>query len=190
MAWTVTGNIKGPQGAQGPQGPKGDDGAGIAIAGSVATYADLPTGLTTADAGDGYLVGADGKLYIWSGTAFPADGSGVEFRGPKGEKGDTGDQGPQGLQGPKGDTGAQGPKGDTGDTGPQGIQGVQGETGAQGIQGLQGAQGAQGPQGDPGPAGADGTHWFTGSGAPSAIAGSKAGDLYLDTTDGTVYVLS
>ena len=42
MAWAVAGNIRGPQGPQGDPGPKGDDGAGIQIAGSVATYGDLP----------------------------------------------------------------------------------------------------------------------------------------------------
>lgn len=129
MAWGQIASIKGPQGDQGPQGPQGiqgiqgvqgipgQDGAGIEIAGSVATYGDLPTGLTSANAGEGYLVQADGKLYIWDGSAFPANGAGVEFRGPKG------------------DTGATGPQGDTG---PQGIQGIQG------IQGVQGPSGSRG----------------------------------------------
>ncbi len=68
-------------------GNDGADGAGIEIAGSVATHAALPGGLGPGNAGEGYLVEADGKLYIWSGTAFPADGSGVEFRGPQGAAG-------------------------------------------------------------------------------------------------------
>lgn len=169
MAWQQLTSIKGPQGAQGPtgpQGPKGDkgdtgaagaDGAGIEIAGSVATYANLPTGLTAANSGDGYLVNADGKLYIWDGSAFPANGQGVAF------------QGPVGPQGPKGDTGAQGAQG------AQGIQGVKGDTGAQGTQGT---------------AGLRGTQWFTGTGAPGTIAGSAAGDLYLDLATGTVYTLA
>lgn len=107
MAWGQVANIRGPQ------GPPGQDGAGIEIAGSVATYANLPTTLGPADAGDGYLVEADGLLYIWDGTAFPANGSGIEFRGP---------EGPQGIQG---------------------IQGVQGETGDQGIQGDPGPRGSK-----------------------------------------------
>jgi hypothetical protein len=129
MAWQSVGTLKGPQGAQGPQGeqgpqgiqgPPGEDGAGIEIAGSVANYAALPSDLGPDDAGDGYLVQADGKLYIWDGDSFPADGGGVEFRGP---------QGPQGIQG---------------ETGPQGPQGIQGETGATGPQGPAGADGARG----------------------------------------------
>jgi len=44
----------------------------------------LPKGLTAADAGEAHEVRADGKLYVWSGTRFPADGAGSEFRGPAG----------------------------------------------------------------------------------------------------------
>lgn len=163
MAWTATGNIRGPQGAQGLKGDKGDAGAGIAIAGSVATYANLPGGLGPADAGKGYLVAADGKLYIWSGTSFPANGAGAEFRGPTGLPGVQGDQG------------------------IQGIQGVKGDTGAQGIQGL---KGDKGDKGDTGTSGVRGSNWYTGSGAPTTIAGSAVGDMYLDVTDGSVYKLS
>lgn len=166
MAWVQTGNIRGPQGpqgVQGPAGPAGEDGKGISIAGSAATYAALPTGLGPADAGKGYLVDADGLLYIWSGTAFPADGNGVAFKGDPGPQGPQGEQGPQGIQGP------QGPKGDTGNTG---------------------ADGPPGPQGAQGPAGTNGTRWFTGAGAPGVVPGAVLNDLYLDTTDGTVYVLN
>lgn len=130
-----------PQGAQGPQGPKGDDGAGISIEGSVSTYANLPTNLTPADEGKGYYVEDEGRLYIWNGTSFPADGSGVQIQGPKGDKGDTGDTGPQGPQGETGATGATGPEGPEGPQGPQGVQGPQG------IQGIQGPAGADGTDG-------------------------------------------
>jgi hypothetical protein len=34
------------------------------------------------------------------------------------------------------------------------------------------------------------TEWFTGSGPPGTIPGSKPGDLYLDTATGDVYLLS
>lgn len=116
----------GPQGPAGPQGEKGDPGAGISISGEVETYADLPSGLTEADAGKSYIVKADGLLYIWSGTSFPENGKGTTFVGP---------------QGPKGDPGEKGDKGDQGEQGQQGIQGV---------------QGIQGEKGEPGEAGADG----------------------------------
>jgi len=77
--------------------------------------------------------------------------------------------------------------------GPQGPAGVAGPTGAAGSQGP---AGPQGPQGIQGPAGADGLigprgrGWFTGTGAPPpTIPGAVDGDLYLDLTTGTVYVL-
>lgn len=52
------------------------------------------------------------------------------------------------------------------------------------TRGIPGPQGPQGPKGDPG------TKWHTGTGAPGAIPGAVAGDMYLDTSDGTIYVLS
>lgn len=154
MAWTAVGSLKGPKGdqgdpgAQGIQGPKGDqgiqgiqglqgtqgiqgpagadgaDGKGIEIAGSAATYAALPSNLGPGDAGKGYLVNSDGKLYIWDGTQFPADGSGVAFQGPKGDQGVQGEPGVQGLQG------VQGPKGDPGDPGDTGAAGATGARGS------------------------------------------------------------
>lgn len=131
--WTQLVSLKGPQGDQGPigsqgtqgvQGVPGVDGAGIAIAGSVATYGDLPTGLTSADAGDGYIVtNPDGKLYIWDGSAFPAEGAGTAFRGPQGL------QGPQGVEGPAGSQGIQGIQGEIGNTGSAGARGATWYTG-------------------------------------------------------------
>lgn len=152
MAWQQTGSLKGPQGDPGPQGeqgpigpagpdgpegprgpagpdgpegprgPQGEDGKGIEIAGQVATYADLPGDLTPGDAGQGYLVAADGRLYVWSGTAFPDDGQGVEFQGPEGPEGPRGPAGPDGGQGPQGADGPQGPEGPTGPAGPRGTR--------------------------------------------------------------------
>lgn len=78
---------------RGQKGAKGDAGAGLQITGSVDTYADLPTDLTPADAGKAYFNQADGKLYVWSGTQFPANGQGSQF------KGDTGAQGLPGQDG-------------------------------------------------------------------------------------------
>lgn len=201
MAWTTQGNIKGPkgdQGDQGIQGPAGADGKGISIAGSVATYAALPTGLGPTDSGKGYLVEADGLLYIWSGTAFPADGSGVAF------KGDKGDQGIQGVQGDQGIQGIQGPKGDTGNAGNDGaaatiavgtVTGLAaGATPTINNSGT--AQAAtfnfgipKGDKGDTGTAGTNGAKWFNGTGAPGSVSGSSPGDYYLDTTSGDVFKL-
>ena len=150
---------RGPQGSQGAKGDTGDagaDGAGIEIAGSVPTYAELPDDLDAGDAGSGYMVAADGKLYIWDGSAFPSSGDGVEFRGPKGDKGDAGDQG------------------------IQGIQGIAGNDGADGADGSDGSDGATGATG------ARGSKWFTGAGSPSGVSGSLPGDMYMDTTNGDV----
>ena len=49
----------------------------IALSGRVATYSALPSGLGSGDAGKAYYVEADGLVYIWSGTAFPASGNGI-----------------------------------------------------------------------------------------------------------------
>lgn len=187
MAWTQTGNLKGPkgdtgprgpEGAQGvqgppgpvgpkgdqgekgpagPQGPRGVDGKGVSVAGQVATYADLPKDLTSRDAGKGWLVEADGDLYVWSGSNFPPNGSGADFRGPEGPAGPTG---PQGVAGPPGAAGARGPAG---------------------------VQGPAGKQGDPGPRG---SKWFFGDGAPGTIQGSLPGDVYMDRVTGTMYQLN
>lgn len=62
---------------------KGDKGDGLKIDGSVPTYADLPA-LTAADMGKTYLVDADGRLYFWSGTAWPASGQGLLIKGEDG----------------------------------------------------------------------------------------------------------
>lgn len=155
----------GAVGPQGPKGEKGDPGTGIAIAGEVPTYADLPTNLTPEDAGKAYIVKADGLLYVWTGASFPADGAGTVFVGPKGDKGDKGpkgDTGEQGAIGPKGDQGEQGIQGEPG---PQGLQGEKGETGATGPAGPQGDAGPMGPQG---PAGQDGQPGAPGEDGKSA----------------------
>ncbi|RYE41307.1 MAG: hypothetical protein EOP24_37505 [Hyphomicrobiales bacterium] len=92
---------QGPQGEPGPQGeigPQGPQGEGLHIDGQVADYASLPT-LTAPDEGSGYIVTADGKLYVWDGTAWPADGAGVVIQGTEGPAGPTGPTGPTGPAG-------------------------------------------------------------------------------------------
>ncbi|MCP9868681.1 collagen-like protein [Cyanobium sp. Cruz-8D1] len=103
------------------------------------------------------------------------------IRGPEGPSGPQGSPGVLGPQGPAGSQGPQGPSGLQGPAGPSGPTGTAGPTGPQGIQGSVGADGLIGPRG---------TGWFTGTGAPPAvIPGAVDGDLYLDLTTGTVYVL-
>jgi hypothetical protein len=94
--------IQGVQGIQGQQGIQGDAGTGINYQNEVATYADLPA---TANIGDAYLNLADGKLYIYGASGWPADGNGATFMGPQGIQGP---QGVQGVQGEKGDPGVLG----------------------------------------------------------------------------------
>lgn len=69
--------------APGVQGPPGH---GVNLAGAVATYADLPA-LTASDAGKAFMVQDDGRLYVWSGVSWPADGAGAQFRGEVGPEG-------------------------------------------------------------------------------------------------------
>lgn len=155
--------IQGPQGDTGPQGPQGIQGAtgaAATIEGSVATVGDLPS--TGVAVGDGYIVQADGDLYIWNGTTWTSVG---QIVGPQGPAGPTG---PQGIQGVQGDTGAQGPQG------IQGVQGDTGPTGATGPQGIQGIQGVQGDTGPAGPAGPTGPTGATGATGPSGVVAVTA----------------
>ena len=169
--WTLTGNIKGPQGnagatgATGPQGPAGVAGA-TGLTGlqgpAGAAGPQGPAGATGPQGapglnGNGILNGAiapsnnqgvDGDFFVNTTTNTiygpKANGvwpSGVSLVGPQGPAGATGATGPQG---PAGATGAVGPQG------PVGATGLQGPAGATGPQGLMGATGATGPQGPAG----------------------------------------
>lgn len=71
-------------GVNGAPGEKGEPGAGLQIAGSVNTYSELPSDLTEDDAGKAYFNQDDGKLYIWTGAAWPAEGEGSQFKGDAG----------------------------------------------------------------------------------------------------------
>lgn len=85
-AWTLKGNIKGPQGvqgeqgaagatgetgAQGPQGPAGPTGIAVHVIGIVSSTAELPTPTALADLTAAYLVGASSpyNLYIQVGNS-------------------------------------------------------------------------------------------------------------------------
>ena len=65
----------------------GPQGGGVRLDGAVASYADLPSDLGVEDAGASYVTQDDGLLYVWSGTAWPAEGAGSQFRGDKGDRG-------------------------------------------------------------------------------------------------------
>lgn len=177
MGATGPQGAQGIQGVQGVQGVKGDAGVSLDINGTVATYSALPSNPA---AGDAYVVAADGLLYFYDGTAWPANGSGVPFVGPAGP------QGVQGIQGIQGVTGPQGAIGPTGPTGPQGAQGIQG---IQGVAGPQGPTGPTGPQGEQGVAGQAanirGTV-ATYSALPSS--GLADGDAYVVVADGRLYI--
>ena len=55
----------------------------ISLSGRVATYPALPSGLGSGDAGKAYYVEADGLVYIWNGSAWPANGAGVSTSGAR-----------------------------------------------------------------------------------------------------------
>lgn len=165
---------------KGDKGDKGDPGAGLVITGSVATYGDLPTNLTPADAGKAYFVQADGKLYVWSGTAFPADGEGSQFEGPKGDPGDPG-------------TAATIAAGTTTTTAPGTNASVQNVgTSSQAIFNFSIPRGDKGEPGVDGTDGADGADGFsptatvtqTSSGATISIT-DKNGTTTANVTNGT-----
>jgi hypothetical protein len=96
----------GPTGVTGSQGPKGDPGRDLAVKGTVANFAALPsTGVVD---GDTYVTANDGKLYVYD-SGPPASWTAIATAvGPKGETGAVGPQGPAGAQGPQG---VQGPAG-------------------------------------------------------------------------------
>lgn len=66
---------------------RGRDGTSLQITGQVPTYADLPNDLGLADRGALYIVKSDDLGYVWNGYNWPADGDGIEIRGPQGETG-------------------------------------------------------------------------------------------------------
>ena len=172
---------QGPQGVQGIQGPKGDKGAtGDRGAtgergpqGATGAAATIKVGtVSTGNPGtDATVVNAGTANAAVFNFTIPRGATGaIGPQGPAGAKGATGDRGPAGLQGPAGDRGPQGP---TGPVGPKGAAG------------------------DRGPAGTNGTSaaWHSGTAVTGtstsaiavAVSGSKAGDMYLNTSTSNVY---
>ena len=194
--WTLTGNIKGPQGtagatgATGPQGPAGATGA-TGLTGAVGPQG--PAGSTGATG----LTGAVGP----QGPAGSTGATGLTgAAGPQGPAGSTGATGLTGAAGPQGPAGTNGNAVLNGATSPNNNQGVngdffintatntiygpkangawpagvslvgpQGPTGAAGATGPQGVAGAVGPQG---PAGATGLTGAAGAVGPQGPAGA------------------
>ena len=94
--------VPGPTGPQGIPGEVGQPGVSLDSEGTVPTYADLPA---DPPAGSAWVVAADGLLYFFDGTTFPADGAGVPFQGPQGVPGLQGVAGPAGPSAVSADAG-------------------------------------------------------------------------------------
>jgi hypothetical protein len=90
------------------------------------------------------------------------------------------------IRGPAGPPGIQGERGVQGE---RGIQGPEGPAGRAGDPGPPGERGIQGPAGNTGATGTRGTRWQSGAGAPVSLSGTIAGDMYLNTTTGHVYMV-
>jgi hypothetical protein len=195
--WTLTGNIKGPQGnagATGPQGPAGATGP-TGLTGATgpqgpagATGLQGPAGATgaTGPAGAQGIAGTNGingtnGTAVLNGNTNPAAGTGVNgdfyintatntIYGPKANG-----AWPAGvsLVGPAGVAGPQGPAGATGPAGPTGPTGLTGATGAAGPQGPAGATGPTGPTGLTGATGLQGPTGAAGATGPAGVAGPQ-----------------
>lgn len=101
--------LEGTQGTQGVQGLgiQGASGTSVVILGSYPTYQDLVAAHPTGNVGDGYIVDADGDLYVWSENTNSWVSAG-QIQGPQGTTGAQGIEGAQGFEGAQGTTGTQG----------------------------------------------------------------------------------
>lgn len=70
-------------GVPGLQGPPGAPGQSFQLAGAVTDYAALPV-LAPEAAGQAWMTNNDGRVYVWSGSAWPAEGTAPVLRGPSG----------------------------------------------------------------------------------------------------------
>jgi hypothetical protein len=200
--WTLTGNIKGPQGnvgATGATGPAGATGATGATGPAGVAGPQGPAGATgatgaTGPAGPTGLTGAAGPAgtngnSVLNGATAPNNNQGANgdffintatntLYGPKANGTWPAGVSLVGSQGPTGATGLQGPAGAAGATGPAGVAGPQGPTGATGATGATGPVGLTGPAGVAGPQGPTGL----------LASGSAAGNT--PYWDGTQWVLN
>lgn len=200
MAWSVTGNIRGPKGDTGSTGATPTVSAGTTTTGGAGSEASVTN----------------------SGTSTAAV---FEFTIPRG---DTGIQGPTGSAGIQGEPGVsldiEGTVATYADlldldgvadgqawvvaadgklyiyfegwpadgegvsfVGPQGPTGAAGSAGSDGATGASGGVGATGATGSTGDPGVRGSLWYTGTGVPSGISGVLVNDQFLDTASGDVY---
>lgn len=147
----------------------GGGGQAIDLAGTALTYSALPTTLTTTDAGKAWLVEADSLIYVWSGSAFPASGSGLNLRGPQGEPGADGTAATiESVSATPLPAGSSPTVKNTGTSSAAAL-----------VFGI--------PAGAAGVDGTRGSMWFHGTGEPGTITGSLPGDFYIDDATGTYY---
>jgi collagen type I alpha len=171
-AWTLRGNLRGPQGVQGPQGSTGATGAQGATGATGAQGAAGTPGevwftgsgapaAATGIVGDWYLDSANGDYYEKTGaSSWTQRGN---LRGPTGAQGP---QGVQGVQGPQGETGqaevwyssAGAPAGETGAVGDWHLNTATGDVSEKTAASTWTVRGnIRGPQGVAGPTGPMGT---------------------------------
>lgn len=205
---------KGATGDRGPQGIQGIQGAtGATPVITASATVGNTTGTPTVEVVKGGTTTNPTFAFNFTNLKGAQGPQGVQgIQGPKGDKGATGDRGATGERGPQGATGAAATiKVGTVSTGNPGTDAtvVNAGTasaavfnftiprGATGAIGPQGPAGAKGAIGDRGPAGANGTSaaWHSGTAVTGtstsaiavAVSGSKAGDMYLNTSTSNVY---
>ena len=206
--------VKGNTGATGTRGSRWT--TGTACTGNSTTGTVFNTGITDALVNDMYLNTSTGFVYkcTTAGNASTAKwayvGSIKGNTGAQGAKGDTGSQGPQGNTGPAGTAAGFGTPTASVDANVGTPSVTVTASGANtskvfnfAFKNLKGATGATGPKGDTGPQGPKGTNgtngtsaaWFTGTAVTGTstnataftVSGSKAGDMYLNTSTQNVY---
>lgn len=205
---------KGDKGATGDRGPQGIQGIQGATGATPIITASATIGNTTGTPSVQVVKGGTTTNPTFAfnftnlkGAQGPQGIQGIQ--GPKGDKGLTGDKGATGERGPQGVAGTAATiKVGTVSTGNPGTNATvvnAGTTNAavfnftipRGATGATGPQGPKGNVGDRGPAGANGTSalWHSGTAVTGtstsaitvAVSGSKAGDMYLNTSTSNVY---
>jgi len=200
--WTLTGNIKGPQGTAGATGANGPQGPAGATGATGVTGAAGPQGPAGATGATG-LTGATGP----QGPAGATGATGLTgATGPQGAAGSTGSTGLTGAAGPQGPAGPSGTNGNgviNGNAAPPNVQGNDGDfyinTATNMIYGpkangiwpsgvsLVGPQGpAGGPAGPQGIAGTNGNSVLNGTVNPNLATGVD-GDFYINTLTNEIF---